>query len=364
MLENADNRYDWSADGQLTKRTPKAGGVAWSFVSSFRARTNQMRLDAALGSDGTTIGFVYDPFGRLVSPQWPAPRGNEELYYDGPDVVLARRRLDGGDQWVRYVHGPLDDQPLATEVYAQGAAPTPGTGSQFYYHADGEGSIRLITNAGSTVFNRYDYDSFGRRLAVVESLPLQPDGWKGREWIAGPDIYYNRARFYDPALGRFLAEDPLGFGGGDFNLYSFAWNNPRRWNDPSGLSATEFGLLSRVTPVAEAAAIGCAISTTLSGLAAWLSGDGTYEVVGLQLASPCIVSPVLARRPGGRGGAGVGSGAGEVGAARGRMTMMTVIHARRHGKAKTAIASCSIRKARSVKRRAGEAAWNVRGSET
>ena len=100
VLENADNRYDWSADGQLTKRTPKAGGVAWSFVSSFRARTNQMRLDAALGSDGTTIGFVYDPFGRLVSPQWPAPRGNEELYYDGPDVVLgaaaSRRRRPMG----------------------------------------------------------------------------------------------------------------------------------------------------------------------------------------------------------------------------------------------------------------------------
>jgi hypothetical protein len=64
VLEDADNRYDWSADSQLTERTPKNGGVAWTFVSSFRARTNQMRLDAALGS-------VYDPFGRLVSPQWP-----------------------------------------------------------------------------------------------------------------------------------------------------------------------------------------------------------------------------------------------------------------------------------------------------
>ncbi|WP_166671919.1 PKD domain-containing protein [Methylosinus sp. sav-2] len=276
VLENADNRYDWSADGQLLKRTPKNGGVAWSFVSSFRARTNQMRLDAALGSDGTTIGFVYDPFGRLVSPQWPAPRGNEELYYDGPDVVLARRRLASGDQWVRYVHGPLDDQPLATEVYAQGAAPTPGTGSQFYYHADGEGSIRLITNAGSTVFNRYDYDSFGRRLAVVESLPLQPYGWKGREWIPGPDIYYNRARFYDPALGRFLAEDPLGFGGGDSNLYSFAWNNPKNWSDPSGLSAAaEEGSIDAATA---GAILGDGIVTTAEGTTALTTGADAASV--------------------------------------------------------------------------------------
>ena len=107
----------------------------------------------------------------------------------------------GGSQWVRYVHGPGADQPLATEVYPLGAAPTPGAGSQYYYHADGEGSIRLLTDANGQIANRYDYDSYGQRLSVIESLPLQPYGWKGREWIPGPNIYYNRARFYDPVLG-------------------------------------------------------------------------------------------------------------------------------------------------------------------
>ncbi len=88
----------------------------------------------------------------------------------------------------------------------------PGTGSQYYYHADGEGSIRLLTDANGQIANRYDYDSYGQRLSVIESLPLQPYGWKGREWIPGPNIYYNRARFYDPVLGRFMSQDPLGYG--------------------------------------------------------------------------------------------------------------------------------------------------------
>ncbi|MDJ0450952.1 MULTISPECIES: hypothetical protein [Methylocystis] len=59
MLEDADNLYTWSSDGQLTRRQPKAANAtAWDFVSSFRARTNQMRLDAIRGSDGRNIAFA------------------------------------------------------------------------------------------------------------------------------------------------------------------------------------------------------------------------------------------------------------------------------------------------------------------
>ena len=104
----------------------------------------------------------------------------------------------------------------------------------FYYHADGEGSIRLLTDANAQIANRYDYDSFGKPLTVVEAV-AQPYTWKAREYISGAGLYYNRARFYDPQLGRFTTEDPWGYGGGDTNLFAHVLNNPKRWNDPSGL---------------------------------------------------------------------------------------------------------------------------------
>jgi len=248
VLDDGTNAYTWSTDGAMTARTPKSGRVGWQFSSSFDGGGNRMRLDSASASDGSSIGFYYDPLHRLVAHHWPSPRGNDELYYDGPDVVLELRHTASGAQWNRYVHGPGADQPLATEAYAPNTPPTPGTGSQYYYHADGEGSIRLLTDSAGQVANRYDYDSFGRRQTAIESLPLQPYGWKGREWVPGPDIYYNRARFYDPLLGRFMSQDPLGYGGGDFNLYSFAWNNAVNWNDPSGLSAAaEEGQIDQAT---------------------------------------------------------------------------------------------------------------------
>ena len=94
------------------------------------------------------------------------------------------------------------------------------------------------------------------------------------EFIAGPDIYYNRARYYDPVLGKFIAEDPLGFASGDTNLYAFAWSNPRNWKDPSGLSATaEEGSLTSV--------VGASLGSLTPGQIAVLTGTavGTAYLV-------------------------------------------------------------------------------------
>jgi RHS repeat-associated protein len=56
-----------------------------------------------------------------------------------------------------------------------------------------------------------------------------------REW--DPDgLYYYRARYYDPKIGRFLSDDPLGFEGGDSNFYAYVFNDPVSLSDPSGLT--------------------------------------------------------------------------------------------------------------------------------
>jgi uncharacterized protein RhaS with RHS repeats len=52
-------------------------------------------------------------------------------------------------------------------------------------------------------------------------------------------LYYYRARYYDPKAGRFISEDPIGFGGGDVNLFRYVGNNPGNWVDPEGLQTSE-----------------------------------------------------------------------------------------------------------------------------
>jgi RHS repeat-associated protein len=56
----------------------------------------------------------------------------------------------------------------------------------------------------------------------------------GREWDPETQLYYYRARYYDPTLGRFIGEDPIGFAG-DVNFYSYVRGNPAGGSDPLGL---------------------------------------------------------------------------------------------------------------------------------
>lgn len=58
--------------------------------------------------------------------------------------------------------------------------------------------------------------------------------YAGREFDSFTELSYNRARWYDPSAGRFISEDPIGFAGGDANLYRYAGNSPDNATDPSG----------------------------------------------------------------------------------------------------------------------------------
>ncbi len=73
---------------------------------------------------------------------------------------------------------------------------------------------------------------------MLSGAGLQDYGFTGREFDDETGLYYYRARHYDPDPGRFLQSDPLGFAAGDVNLYSYTYNDPANWADPSGLKGS------------------------------------------------------------------------------------------------------------------------------
>jgi len=115
------------------------------------------------------------------------------------------------------------DKPLALRA----------SGSTYYYQADGLGSTTSLSNSAGALANTYVYDSFGNLTSSAGSV-TNPYQFTARELDSETGLYYYRARYYDPTVGRFLSEDPIGFIA-NVNFYAFVGNNPARLIDPFGL---------------------------------------------------------------------------------------------------------------------------------
>lgn len=96
--------------------------------------------------------------------------------------------------------------------------------------------------------------------------------YTGRE-DDGSGLYYYRARYYDPALGRFISEDPLGFDAGDINLYQYAAANPINHNDPSGKILPAIAAGCAAAPVLCAGAVSAVSSAVFGSGVRYFSGD-------------------------------------------------------------------------------------------
>jgi RHS repeat-associated protein len=132
-----------------------------------------------------------------------------------------------------------------------------GTPATSFYGYDGHGSVRFLTNASGAVTDTYDYDAFGNIVGSTGSTP-NLYLFAGEQFDPDLGLYYNRARYLDVRLGRFLgmdvyegtSQDPV-----SLHKYLYASNNPVSLIDPSGNEGLADSLAS------------FAISTTLDTLA-------------------------------------------------------------------------------------------------
>jgi RHS repeat-associated protein len=124
-----------------------------------------------------------------------------------------------------------------------------GTDTMYFTETDHLGSIIGLLRTDGTVREEYSYDPWGRRRNPVDwsynNVPttfLIDRGFTGHEHLDKFGLINMNGRIYDPVLGRFLSVDPViqsPYFSQSFNGYSYCFNNPLKYIDPSGYSASD-----------------------------------------------------------------------------------------------------------------------------
>jgi RHS repeat-associated protein len=162
--------------------------------------------------------------------------GDETAYeWDVLNRLVRIDNTDGSTAAYRY-----DAHGRRIEKDVNGALTQLAAAESFFYHTDHLGSIRLVTDAAGAVANRYDYDAFGNWEDTSFETVTNPFGFTARERDAESGLMFYRARYYDPKIGRFISQDPIGFEAGDLNVYRYVNNQPLLNTDPLGLEVVYY----------------------------------------------------------------------------------------------------------------------------
>jgi RHS repeat-associated protein len=236
--------YTYDHAGRMTSKTDTAGTTIYSWIDNDRM--------TSVSGPGVLTTYDYDHNGQRVTETAGSSTKKYLIDYQLPyGQVIAE--MDGSGSLV------------ASYVFGQDRiSMTRGAGTHTYV-ADGQGSIRQLTNGAGLVTDEYFYTAFGVQLARTGTT-VNPFQYVGEAFDPNAGFYYNRARWYDPANGRFTSVDPIfGIPQAPVSLhkYLYAGSSPISFKDPTGkftlvdlcitiaicdiLSRTYYPLLARLT---------------------------------------------------------------------------------------------------------------------
>jgi RHS repeat-associated protein len=232
------NTYTYDPNGNLTQRV--VNGVTWNL--SYNAENRTQSLAKADGSYGVT--YLYDGDGQRVGQY---SQGTATYYFAGGAYevtgTLTGGSADSFAQTEVKKYYSIGGQMVAMDKICTVSQGCSDAGLK-YFLTDHLGSLAAVTDASGGLLSQYRYLPFGQ-LRTDVPLPNSQStnaqftafGYTGQRGLEASGLLDYKARFYDPALGRFIQPDTLIPGAGNpqaWNRYSYVVNSPVMFRDPSG----------------------------------------------------------------------------------------------------------------------------------
>lgn len=241
QLTFGDTHTTFDANGNVTSISGPGGITSLTWDARNRLIT--------ISGPSVTAEHTYDAFGRRIMKR---VGGVATSYlYDGANLIQEL----AASGTVSYLHSDMLDELLMIER----------SEGRFFPTADALLSVLLLTTDAGATTARYVFEPFG---TTTSSNPSFPNAFRftGRE-LDETGLYYYRARYYSPALARFLSEDLVWQSRQLENLYPYVDNRPTVLRDPTGAFAINVG----------AVLIGATIGATVGGLG-YLINNGPNNV--------------------------------------------------------------------------------------
>ncbi len=209
--------YDYDGRGNLWREVDGMDVTTFSYDA-------RDRLSGANLPDGTTLAYAYNHDNQRIQQTingnstnylWDelSPYGDVVAEFDENNVVLASYALAEG-RLLSQNRGGVDS----------------------YYLSDAQSSTRLLTDLDAVVTDTYDYSAFGEAVAQTGTT-INFYRYTAQQYDSISNLYYLRARYYAPGLGRFLSRDTWSLNMQnpvEWNRYVYTANNPINLRDPGG----------------------------------------------------------------------------------------------------------------------------------
>ena len=224
LLVWQDARYTYDAHGDLIERLQGKRGSAmqtrtlFNWDAAHQLAQAEVKHGPSESATTQTFTYAYDALGRRIAKS--DAFGTTQFAWDGERMSLERR---GGDETIHLYH-PDSFVPIA-QIH---------NGSIHHLHTDHLGTPLEASNDAGEITWQVTYRSWGNVITEEVTAIQQRFRFQGQYFDAETGLHYNRLRYYEPVVGRFISQDPIGLIGGT-NGYAYA-PNPVNWIDPWGLT--------------------------------------------------------------------------------------------------------------------------------